>query len=187
MCLVVLQADWVTMNYVPFGEKALTMVVNLYQQTAHDMSVIQFNILHNIIEVCYSLLASMLCKVNYCSNPVVCLFVGLFLCVKDVASIVQSVKSGNLNHFCSSLKTFHMMKLLSLHDCHTVERWLNNFAVASSSVWFFKVEFHTQNSYFTSTFILWALYLGNIFLHSRCKIISCAARHEIWVFVLPAH
>jgi hypothetical protein len=51
VCFVVLQADLVTMNYVPFGEKALTMVVNLYQQTAHDMSVIQFNILHNIIEV----------------------------------------------------------------------------------------------------------------------------------------
>lgn len=84
MCLVVLQADWVTMNYVPFGEKALTMVVNLYQQTAHDMSVIQFNILHNIIEVCYSLLVSILCKVNYSTNPVVC----LFLCVKVVASIV---------------------------------------------------------------------------------------------------
>jgi len=29
---------------------------------------------------------------------------------------------------------------------------------------FFKVEFHTQNSYFTSTFILWALYLGSFFL-----------------------
>ena len=120
--LVVLQADWVTMNYVPFGEKALTMVVNLYQQTAHDMSVIQFNILHNIIEVCYSLLVSMLCKVNYSTNPFVCVLVCLFLCVKDVASIVQSVKSGNLNHFCSSVRTFHMMKLLSLHDRHTVER-----------------------------------------------------------------
>jgi len=68
------------MNYVPFGEKALTMVVNLYQETAHDMSVIQFNILHNVIEVCYSLLVSMLCKVNYGTNPVcllVCLFVSL--------------------------------------------------------------------------------------------------------------
>jgi len=132
MCLVVLQADWVTMNYVPFGEKALTMVVNLYQQTAQDMSVIHFNILHNIIEVCYSLLVSMLCKVNYSTNPVVCLLV-CFFCVKDVASVVQSVKSGILNHFYSSVRTFHMMKLLSLHDCHTVERWLNIFAVASSS------------------------------------------------------
>lgn len=75
--LVMLQADWVTMNYVPFGEKALTMVVNLYQQTAHDMSVIQFNILHNIIEVCYSLLVSMLCTVNYITNPVVCFSVSM--------------------------------------------------------------------------------------------------------------
>jgi hypothetical protein len=52
--LFVLQADWITMNYVPFGEKALSMVVNLYQETAHDMSVIQFNILHNIVEVHHS-------------------------------------------------------------------------------------------------------------------------------------
>jgi hypothetical protein len=43
------------MNYVPFGEKALTMVVNLYQETAHNISVIQFNILHSIIEVYHSL------------------------------------------------------------------------------------------------------------------------------------
>nr|CAD7446363.1 unnamed protein product [Timema bartmani] len=30
--------DWVAVNYVPFGEKALTMVVNLYQRTACDIS-----------------------------------------------------------------------------------------------------------------------------------------------------
>jgi hypothetical protein len=54
MCLVVLQADWITMNYVPFGEKALSMVVTLYQETARDMSVIQFNILHSIVEVHHS-------------------------------------------------------------------------------------------------------------------------------------
>nr|CAD7408196.1 unnamed protein product [Timema cristinae] len=41
--------DWVAVNYVPFGEKALTMVVNLYQRTASDMSVIQASILHSII------------------------------------------------------------------------------------------------------------------------------------------
>lgn len=51
---VMLQSDWITMNYVPFGEKAITMVVNLYQETARDMSVIQSNILHSIIEVQYS-------------------------------------------------------------------------------------------------------------------------------------
>jgi hypothetical protein len=65
MYFVVFQADWVTMNYVPFGEKALTMVVNLYQQTAHDTSVIQFNILHNIIEVYYSFQVSVLYKLQY--------------------------------------------------------------------------------------------------------------------------
>ncbi|KAK7789330.1 hypothetical protein R5R35_012807 [Gryllus longicercus] len=45
-----ISTDWVTMNYVPFGEKALNMVVNLYENTAHDMSVIQANVLQNIIE-----------------------------------------------------------------------------------------------------------------------------------------
>nr|CAD7198374.1 unnamed protein product [Timema douglasi] len=43
------QFDWVAVNYVPFGEKALTMVVNLYQRTASDMSVIQASILYSII------------------------------------------------------------------------------------------------------------------------------------------
>lgn len=44
------QADWVTMNYVPFGEKALTMVVNLYQKTASEPVVIDGEILRHVIE-----------------------------------------------------------------------------------------------------------------------------------------
>ncbi|XP_014237162.1 protein MON2 homolog isoform X1 [Trichogramma pretiosum] len=43
-------ADWVTMNYVPFGEKALSMVVNLYQKTANEPPVIEAQILKHIIE-----------------------------------------------------------------------------------------------------------------------------------------
>lgn len=43
-------SDWVTMNYVPFGEKALSMVVNLYQKTAHESPVIEGQILRHIIE-----------------------------------------------------------------------------------------------------------------------------------------
>nr|XP_034192055.1 protein MON2 homolog isoform X1 [Osmia lignaria] len=43
-------ADWVTMNYVPFGEKALSMVVTLYQKTAHEMAVIDGQVLKHIIE-----------------------------------------------------------------------------------------------------------------------------------------
>lgn len=38
------------MNYVPFGEKALSMVVNLYQKTAHESPVIEGQILRHIIE-----------------------------------------------------------------------------------------------------------------------------------------
>ncbi|XP_043280380.1 protein MON2 homolog isoform X2 [Venturia canescens] len=45
-----ISADWVTMNYVPFGEKALTMVVNLYQKTASESIVIEGEILRHVIE-----------------------------------------------------------------------------------------------------------------------------------------
>ncbi|XP_014213732.1 protein MON2 homolog isoform X2 [Copidosoma floridanum] len=52
-----ISADWVTMNYVPFGEKALSMVVNLYQKTAHEMAVIDAQILKHIIETLHIPLA----------------------------------------------------------------------------------------------------------------------------------
>uniref|UniRef100_A0A1S4H3D2 Protein MON2 homolog n=1 Tax=Anopheles gambiae TaxID=7165 RepID=A0A1S4H3D2_ANOGA len=42
--------EWVSMNYIPFGEKALTVAVKLYQQTANDMAVIEGQILHEIIK-----------------------------------------------------------------------------------------------------------------------------------------
>ncbi|KAF8790147.1 Protein MON2 like protein [Argiope bruennichi] len=42
--------DWVTMNFVPFGEKALEMVVNAYQQTAQQSNVINSQVLHSIIK-----------------------------------------------------------------------------------------------------------------------------------------
>uniref|UniRef100_A0A182JBS9 Protein MON2 homolog n=1 Tax=Anopheles atroparvus TaxID=41427 RepID=A0A182JBS9_ANOAO len=41
--------EWVSMNYIPFGEKALTVAVKLYQQTANDAAVIDGQILHEII------------------------------------------------------------------------------------------------------------------------------------------
>ncbi|KAG5311481.1 MON2 protein, partial [Acromyrmex insinuator] len=50
-------ADWITMNYVPFGEKALSMVVNLYQKTAHEMAVIDGQVLKYIIEALHVPLA----------------------------------------------------------------------------------------------------------------------------------
>jgi hypothetical protein len=42
--------EWVSMNYIPFGEKALTVAVKLYQQTANDETVIDGQILHEIIK-----------------------------------------------------------------------------------------------------------------------------------------
>ncbi|GJQ68018.1 hypothetical protein Trydic_g10661 [Trypoxylus dichotomus] len=45
--------EWVTMNYIPFGEKALTTAVKLYEKTADSPDIISNNILHDIIAVLY--------------------------------------------------------------------------------------------------------------------------------------
>lgn len=45
------QKEPIIVNYVPFGEKAITMMVNLYQQTARVKAVIKGNILTLILEV----------------------------------------------------------------------------------------------------------------------------------------
>lgn len=42
--------EWVSMNYIPFGEKSLSIAVKLYQQTASDERVIEGQILHEIIK-----------------------------------------------------------------------------------------------------------------------------------------
>ncbi len=45
------QKEPIVVNYVPFGEKAITMMVNLYQQTAKATPVIKGNILKLILDV----------------------------------------------------------------------------------------------------------------------------------------
>lgn len=60
-------ADWVTMNYVPFGEKAVTMVVKLYEKTAENNEVINANILRDIIVTLHTPLAL---KYNCVSNSI---------------------------------------------------------------------------------------------------------------------
>lgn len=40
-----------SMNYIPFGEKSITVCVKLYQMTAMEESVMQEHILHEIIKV----------------------------------------------------------------------------------------------------------------------------------------
>lgn len=42
--------EWVSMNYIPFGEKALTVAVKLYQQTGSEPTVIEGKILHDIVK-----------------------------------------------------------------------------------------------------------------------------------------
>ena len=45
------QNDFVAINFVPFGEKALLIVTNLYEETASHASVIENFILKSIIQV----------------------------------------------------------------------------------------------------------------------------------------
>lgn len=50
-------SDWITMNYIPFGEKAMTTTVKLYEKTAENAEVINSNILHGIIATLHKPLA----------------------------------------------------------------------------------------------------------------------------------
>lgn len=42
--------EWTSQNYIPFGEKSLSIAIKLYQQTANDERVIEGEILHEIIK-----------------------------------------------------------------------------------------------------------------------------------------
>lgn len=42
-------SEWYVANYIPFGEKALTMAVKLYEKTAENVEVIHSGIMHEII------------------------------------------------------------------------------------------------------------------------------------------
>lgn len=46
-----LQVDWVTMNFVPFAERCVELVVDMYKATASHTTVIQSQVLQNIIKV----------------------------------------------------------------------------------------------------------------------------------------
>ena len=50
-------AEWVAMSYVPFGEKALSMVVNLYEKTADETAVLEADVLHEMIKALHVPLA----------------------------------------------------------------------------------------------------------------------------------
>ncbi|XP_038067855.1 protein MON2 homolog isoform X2 [Patiria miniata] len=45
------QSDWVSMNYVPFAEKALEMTTALYKTTASHPEVVHMHVLQNVLKV----------------------------------------------------------------------------------------------------------------------------------------
>ncbi|XP_022686091.1 protein MON2 homolog isoform X2 [Varroa jacobsoni] len=49
--------DWITMSFVPFGERAMEMSVSLYTQIANKRAVIQARILHSIVKALHIPLA----------------------------------------------------------------------------------------------------------------------------------
>ena len=70
------QVDWVTMNFVPFSERALDMVVELYREACSHPTVIKAHVLQNILKVsparpslCLSCLSVYLSVEVYLSEP----------------------------------------------------------------------------------------------------------------------
>lgn len=53
------QAEWVALNYVPFAERSLEVVVDLYHKTACHKAVITEKVLENIIKVIMLLISVM--------------------------------------------------------------------------------------------------------------------------------
>ncbi|XP_056646961.1 protein MON2 homolog isoform X2 [Diorhabda sublineata] len=88
-------ADWVTMNYVPFGEKAISMVVKLYEKTAENPEVITTNILKDIIVTLHTPLAL---KYNCVSNSIWKLAANSLLTVLKVG---LKVARGHGNQFAT--------------------------------------------------------------------------------------
>ncbi|XP_057668437.1 protein MON2 homolog isoform X2 [Diorhabda carinulata] len=88
-------ADWVTMNYVPFGEKSISMVVKLYEKTAENPEVITANILKDIIVTLHTPLAL---KYNCVSNSIWKLAANSLLTVLKVG---LKVARGHGNQFAT--------------------------------------------------------------------------------------
>lgn len=50
------ELEWVNMNYIPFGEKSMMMLIRMYQETADLDVVIKHDILYELIKVNNNLL-----------------------------------------------------------------------------------------------------------------------------------
>ena len=47
----IIQVDWVTMNFVPFAERCVELVTDMYKTTAQHSTVITSHVLQHIIKV----------------------------------------------------------------------------------------------------------------------------------------
>lgn len=89
------QPECTNMNYVPFGEKAITMCVKLYEKTAQNSDVINKNILYEILCTLHLPLAS---KYNCVSNTTWKLAANSFI---SVLKIGLPVARAHKNKFSS--------------------------------------------------------------------------------------
>ncbi|CAG9759422.1 unnamed protein product [Ceutorhynchus assimilis] len=98
-------SDWVTMNYVPFGEKATNMVVNLYEKTADCNEVINGNVLKEIIATLHTPLAL---KYNCVSGSVWKLAAGSLITILKVGlKVARSHGNQFLNMWSELAETLN--------------------------------------------------------------------------------
>nr|CAH7751143.1 unnamed protein product [Callosobruchus chinensis] len=92
--------DVVTMNYVPFGEKSITMVVKLYEKTAEHAEVINSNILTEIIATLHTPLAL---KYNCVSDTIWKLAASSLITILKVGLKVARVHSNQFSSMWNEL------------------------------------------------------------------------------------
>ena len=92
-----LQAEWVALNYVPFAERSLEVVVDLYQKTACHKAVISEKVLQNIVKVSSEFKFVYLSNAQYNRQAVTAgndTFVSQALL--NMSSVISGLKCGNL-------------------------------------------------------------------------------------------
>lgn len=109
--LLYLQAEWVALNYVPFAERSLEVMVDLYHKTACHKAVINEKVLQNIIKV--SDTAQLTSWQGYCSS----ILLGLLSTSTQTWQYFQlpiHLSSGSLLRYFNSLSRFWILLHLQI-------------------------------------------------------------------------